>query len=148
MERGDIAEYSIPGQACVFEGLIAHPPVKKNLNYLKCQVYEKQGKWDDALRLWVPNELPLKSMIHHIKHLGISTTVITFLSADAVDPVYRWLLRKGVSADVLYYESASAYADDLKYDRSVRAVYVPDQNMAFDIGMRAVTVSSTATWGL
>jgi hypothetical protein len=88
-------------------------------------------------------------MVHHYTHLGIATDVVTFLSPDAVEPIYRWLLRKVESVpSILYYPSPSAYADDLKYNRSITSVYVPDKSMAFDIGMRATTVSPLTTWGL
>ena len=149
MERGDISGHTSPSQVCVFEGLLAAPPSKNNFNLLKHQMYARQGKWDLALSFWTANELPLKSMVHHYTHLGISTDVVTFLSPDAVEPIYRWLLRKVESVpNILYYSSPSAYADDLKYNRSITTVYVPDQSMAFDIGMRATTVSPLTTWGL
>jgi hypothetical protein len=147
MERGDIGDYTRPGQACVFEGLIASPPEKKKFSLSKHDTYQRQGKWEQALALWVPNELALKSLINHVRRLGITTDVITFLSPDAVDPIYNWLLRKGVSTGVYYYTSAQAYADDLKYDYSIRNVYVPSSEIGAIIGMRATTVAPTTIWG-
>jgi hypothetical protein len=148
VEHGDIGVYSSPGQACIFEGLLASPPPKKrNLTTFKYERNQKQDKWDVAIQSWTANELPLKSLINHVKRLGISTDVITFLSPEAVDPIYNWLLRKGVVTNVFYYVSPEAYAEDLKYDHSIRSVYVPDQSMARILGMRSTTTSPTTTWG-
>ena len=148
MERGDIGLSTTPGQACVFEGLLASPPPKKRFDALKSQLRINQDRWDLALPLWTANELPLKSLIHCYTRLGIATDIITFLSVDAVDPIYQWLVRKcKLVPNILYYESPSAYADDLKYDTSTRVVYVPDHEMALAIGVKATVVSPASTWG-
>jgi len=148
MERGDIGDFFISAQACVFEGLLASPPTTKKFDRLKSEFYIRQGKWDAALALWVPHELPIKSLVHHLRVLGIVTEVVTFLDAEAQEAVYRWLLRKGISVNVTYYPSVAEYVADLKYMPGIRAVYVPDSDMAFNIGIRAVTSSPTTSWGL
>ncbi len=147
MERGDIADFAVVGQSCIFEGLLAHPPHSR-VDRLKEQYLVRKDDWAGVIGLWKPNELPLKSLIDSVKRLGIATDVITFLSPDAVEPIYQWLIRKGVSTSVYYYESAEAYADDLKYDWSIRNVFCADQETAFTIGMRATVVSNETTWSV
>lgn len=147
MERGDIGEFSIAGQACVFDQLLASSPTNIS-DRMKERFHIAKGDWESALKLWKPNDAPLKSMIDHVKRLGISTVVVTFLSPDAVEPVYRWLLRKGVSTTVEFYESPAHFGQDLKYNHSLRNVYVPDQEMSAVLGVRATCVSPTTIWSL
>jgi len=146
MERGDIAIGSYVGQATLFEGVLATPPT--GLTSVKEKFYIRKNDWDSAMNLWRPNDLPLKSLIDSVERLGISTDVITFLSPEAVEPVYRWLVRKGVTTPVYFYENAESYADDLKYNRSVRVVYVPNKEIAYTLGMRATVVGPDAAWRL
>lgn len=146
MERGDISIGSAIGQAALFEGVLAKPPT--GVASVKEKYYQRRGAWDEAIKLWTPNDLPLKSLIDSVERLGISTDVITFLSVDAVEPIYRWLVRKGVTTPVYYYEDAEAYAVDLKYNRAIRVVYVPTKEVAYTLGMRATVVSPDAAWRL
>lgn len=144
MERGDIAEYTWVGQACIFEGLLAIRPA--GTAGLKCKVYERSGNWSSSLKFWKPNDLALKSLIDSVNRLQIATEVITFLSDEAVEPIYQWLLRKGVTTNVVYYEDVESYEVDLRYNRAVRAVYVSDQEHARILGMRATVVPPTTAW--
>ncbi len=146
MERGDIAISSGVGQASIFEGVIASPP--SGVSLVKEKFYIRRNDWDAALGLWTPNELPLKSLIDSVERLGISTEVITFLSVDAVDPIYRWLLRKGVTTPVYFYENVEAYAEDLKYNRAIKVVYAPNKDVAYSLGMRATVVNPESAWRL
>lgn len=147
MERGDIGDFVLPGQACVFEGLLASPPDKVS-NKLKYRFHMASNDWDAALRLWKTNDLPVKSLIDSVKRKGITTLVVTFLSPDAVEPIYRWLLRKGITTTVEFYESPEAYADDLRYNRSILNVYVPETEMAHIIGFRATVISNQLAWSV
>jgi hypothetical protein len=144
MERGDIADYTRVGQACIFEGLLAIRP--SGSAGLKCKVYERGGNWASSIKLWKPNDLALKSLIDSVNRLQIATEIITFLSDEAVEPIYQWLLRKGVTTSVVYYEDVESYEIDLRYNRAVRAVYVSDQEHARILGMRATVVPPTTAW--
>jgi hypothetical protein len=145
MERGDIGAFTTLSQACVFEGLLAQPPTN-----LRGKVLERiklgAKDWDAALKLWKPFELPVKTLIDNVDRLGISTKVITFLADDAVDPIYRWLLRKGVSTTVEFYPSVEVFVEDLKFDRSIRNVYVPTEDLYRRIGIRASVVNPDVSW--
>lgn len=146
MERGDIGAYFVTGQACIFEDLIAERPT--GAAAIKEKFYAKRGEWDKAMKLWKPNDLPLKSLIDCVERRGIATAVITFLPQDALSAIYKWLLRKGVSCTVEAYETPSDYEMDLRYDRSVKVVYVPTKEIAYVLGMRATVVSPNSAWSL
>lgn len=147
MERGDISDFAVIGQACVFEGLLASPPATRT-GRLRTKYYTSREEWDTALKLWKPHDLPLKSLIDSVKRLKIATVVITFLSEEATDPIYRWLLRKGVMTTVEFYESPEAYANDLRYNRAIKSVWVPTKDIAYTLGMRAVVTSPDKSWNL
>lgn len=146
MERGDIGAYVLAGQACIFEDLLAERPT--GAAALKEKFYARRGEWDKVMKLWKPNDLPLKSLIDSVERRGISTAVVTFMPYDAVDSIYRWLLRKGVSCTVEAYESPEDYEADLRYDRSIKVVYVPNKEIAYTLGMRATVVSPNSAWSL
>jgi hypothetical protein len=146
MERGDIGAYMVLGQACVFEDLLAQRPT--GADGLKEKFFIRRGDWEKALKLWKPNDLPLKSLIDSVERRGISTAVITFLPHESVDAIYRWLIRKGVSCTVDAYDSPEDYEADLRYDRGIKVVYVPSKEIAYTLGMRATVVSPTSAWSL
>ena len=147
MERGDIGDYVFAGQACVFEDLIAERPT--GAAAIKEKFYIRRGDWDKALKLWKPNDLPLKSLIDSAKRRGIATSVVTFLPEESVDAIYRWLLRKGVSeCPVEAYETPAHYEMDLRYDHGIKVVYVPNKEIAYVLGMRATVVSPNSAWSL
>ena len=146
MEKGDIFSYEIFGQACVFEDLLAQRPT--GAAAIKEKYYAKRGEWEKALKLWKPNDLPLKSLIDAVERRGIHTSVITFMPEEAVEAIYRWLLRKGVSCTVTEYASPEDYEADLRYDRRIKVVYVPSKEIAYVLGMRATVVSPNTVWGM
>lgn len=146
MENGDIGAYTIASQACVFEDLLAARPIGSAA--LKEKFYARRGEWEKALKLWKPNDLPLKSLIDSVNRRNIETAVVTFLPDEAVEDIYKWLVRKGVSCTVNAYESPEDYEADLRYDRGVKVVYVPSKEIAYTLGMRATVVSPTSAWSL
>lgn len=146
MERGDISDIVVPGQACIFEDVLASRPTGGAA--LRERLYVRRGDWDSALKLWKPNDLPLKSLIDSVDRRGIGTSVITFLAHEAVEPIYRWLARKGITCPVEHYETPSDYEMDLRYDRKIKTVYVPNKEVAYVLGMRATVVSPTSAWSL
>lgn len=144
MERGDIGTDARIGQACVFEGVLASRPTGSTA--IKEKFYIRRGSWEEAINLWKPNELPLKSLIDSSERMGIATDIITFLSPEAVEPIYRWLNRKGVTSAVMYYETPEIYAEDLRYNRAIKVVYAPDKEIAYTLGMRATIVGPDSAW--
>lgn len=145
MERGDIGSFTMLSQACMFEGLLAQPPSNIRGRVLE-RIKLSTKDWDAALKLWKPFDLPVKTLIDNVERLGISTKVITFLDEDAVDPIYRWLLRKGVSTTVEFYPTVEAFIADLRFDRSIRNVYVPTDDLYRKIGYRSSVVNPEVSW--
>lgn len=141
MLGNDIMEFADIGQGVVFEGLLAEPPPKRLFRFTA-------GEWETEIPRWRANELPLKALIDSSDRLGIGTEIYTFLDAEAVEPIETWLLRKGVSLPVYYYPTVEELAYDLRFKRSMRTIYVPDQEQAFVIGMRATVVDNKKAWNV
>jgi len=78
--------------------------------------------------------------------LGIDTEIYTFLGEDAVEPIESWLVRKGISLPVYSYTDIKELAYDLRFKRSVRTLYVPEQEQAAIVGIRAQVVDSEKAW--
>lgn len=139
MLGNDIREYSDLGQGVIFEGLLASPP--------KRRVFQRQGSdFDKELSKWVPHDLPLKALIDSYDRLGVNTEVYTFLGQGAGEAVDNWLMRKGISVVVYEYENVEMLAYDLRFKRSMRTIYVPEQEQAVIIGLRATVVSPQKAW--
>jgi len=130
----------------MFEGVLANAPT--GTSKVKAKFFESRDDWDAVLRLWTPNDLPLRSLNDCVNRLGIGTEVITFIHPEAVDAIYTWLSRKGVSTSVLYYETIEQYRDDFKYNRGLKVFYTSSTDDAHVIGMRATVVSPNMAWRL
>jgi hypothetical protein len=141
MQGNDIAVTADIGQGVIFEGLLATPPQKR---FFKRQ----DDDWNKELRKWKANELPLKALIDTADRLGVDTEVYHFLGDDATAAVDTWLVRKGISLPVYGYSSVEELAYDLRFKRSVRTIYVPTQEQAQVIGIRATVVDSQKAWTL
>jgi hypothetical protein len=139
MQGNDIGAFGDIGQGVIFEGLLASPPVRK--------FFERSSNdWDKELRKWKAHELPLKALIDTSDRLGVNTEVYTFLGSDAVDAIEDFLLRKSISLPVFSYNDIEDLAYDLRFKRSVRTIYVPDQEQAAIIGLRATVVDNKKAW--
>jgi len=145
MERGDISDYTTTSQSCIWEGVLANPPKGFSLK-TRYLLYERANNWESAIPMWKPNDLSVRSIADCTNRLHISTDVITFISQGAVDPIYNWLLRKGITTTVLYYPSPKEYAFDLRYNRGIKTVYVANDDDAFTIGLRAHVVQPNTAW--
>lgn len=144
MQGNDLMSYDVRGYGIVFEEVLASPPKERAL-----QLFRKAtNDWDKIISRWVPNELPLKAMIDTTDRLGIGCEVYTFLSEEAVNPIDQWLLRKGVSVPVYYYENPSYLEYDLRFKHSIRTILVGNKDTAEVIGIRARTVATDRGWML
>lgn len=144
MEGNDLMNYDTRGYGIMFEGVLASPPKERLLPIFK----KATNDWESLIPKWVPNELPLKSMIDTTNRLGIGCEVYTFLSPDAVDPIDKWLIRKGVSVPVHYYEDAKYLEYDLRFKRSILTVLVADADDAAILGIRSRMVAPDRGWVL
>lgn len=145
MQGNDIGAFSTARQAVVWEGLLALPKPGR-INEFNRKRLAKAERWDDWLALWDPAEVPLKIMIDQHNRLGITTDVYTMTNHGLVDPIENWLIRKGASCRVFFYENVHELVDDLKYNRSIHRVLCADQDMSADIGIRAMCVDTEKGW--
>lgn len=147
MDKNDIGTYETLSQATMFEGVLASPP-KKTLKRIRFRVSEGIQDWSTAIATWQTNELPVKSLADSVNRLFIGTVVYTFLHPDAVDPIEKWLIRKGISVPVYWYPDVDALADDLKFNRGVRVIYTASHDDAKRLGLRATVVSPDRAWSI
>lgn len=144
MQGNDITDYAPLAQGVVFDNLLASPPGGSKA-FLET-IQRRRDNWDAVLRLWEPNTLPIKALSDSVNRLGIGTDVYTFIHEDAVDSIERWLLRKGISCSVYYYESPELLEYDLRFSRAVRIIYTSNEDVAQIIGPRATVVSAEKAW--
>jgi hypothetical protein len=143
MERGDIAVFDRPSRACIFEGVLANPP-----STVSKLVGKLSRESDLSLSRWTANEIQLKSLIDTTNRLNAHTMVFTLMGAAFEEPIYQWLLRKGVATTVQGYTSIEEFREDLKYNRGLHTVYVSDQEHYAALGLRAMCVSPTTVWSV
>lgn len=141
MQGNDIANFNDIGQGIIFEGLLASPPPQRLFK-------RTTNDWVKELSKWKAHDLPLKALVDTSDRLGVDTEVYTFLDFEAVDAIDAWLGRKGISLPVYYYENIEELAYDLRFKRSVRTIYVPEQEQAAIIGLRATVVDNKKAWTL
>jgi len=147
MQGNDISVFATTRQGTMFEGVLATQPIKSPKYFTrKTLSSDTEESWEKRLSLWLPSTMPLKSLADQVNRMGIMTDVYTFLSPYAVDPISKWLIRKGISAPVFYYENVAELAYDLSFNRSVRRVFTASQEDAQVLGMRATVVSSDRAW--
>lgn len=141
MEKGDIQAYDSRGFGVVFEGLLASEPTG-----IRSAIVSRSKDWDRIIRSWKPNDLPLKALSDHTNRLGIGAEVYTFLDPAAAEAIDNWLVRKGISVPVMFYESINELSYDLRFKRSIRIIYVPQHEQAKVIGVRATVTSPETAW--
>jgi hypothetical protein len=146
MLNNDIQSYDAVGYGVIFEDLLASPP--EGLKAIGSALHKNRNNWNRVLNLWTPHDLPLKALYDTTHRLGIGAEVYTLLHEDAVDAVDNWLQRKGMSLPVLYYKTFGDLEYDLRFKRSVRTIFVPHQDQAAVLGIRATVTSSTSAWVL
>lgn len=145
MDGNDIGAFTTSRQAAVWEGLLATTK-QGRFNEFHRKRLAKAQRWDDWLTLWEPQEVALKTMVYQHNRMGIATDVYTFIDEGLVDPLEHWLARKDVSCKVFYYPNRKDLIEDLRYNRSVQRVLCGDQDLAADIGIRAMCVGKGKGW--
>ena len=143
MQGNDILSYDTRGFGLIFEDLLASPP-----QGIKGVWAKRSSDWEKNIRLWTPHDLPLKALADHTNRLGIGAEVYTFLAPEAAEEIDTWLTRKGISVPVLYYVNVEELSYDLRFKRSIRVIYVPHEEQARVIGIRATVVSTESAWVL
>lgn len=107
----------------------------------------KDKDMSKIIRSWQPNEMPLKSVIHLTKQLGIGVEVYTYYPEDFVEPIERWLGRKGISVIVHSYDDVMHLYEDFKYNRDVHILFTASEEDARILGIRSTVVPPDKTFG-
>lgn len=153
MEGGDIGVTIQKHLACMFEGLLCtvaedeEIPKPKRRLWGKDDPIVKDKDMAKIVRSWRPNEMPLKSVIHLTKQLGIGMEVYTYYPEDFVEPIERWLGRKGISVIVHSYDDIMHLQEDFKYNRDVQVLFTHSERDAQILGIRSTVVSPDKTFG-
>lgn len=145
MEGNDLLPYVGVSQATMFEGVLASPPegTVKSLRYRRLT---SRDEWDEAIRMWTPNDMPLKSLADCVNRRGLGTEVYTYLPGSAVDAIGRWLVRKGISVPIYSFMDVADLLGDFRMNRAVRVLYTSNYDDACLIGPRSTVVSPSQAW--
>lgn len=145
MQGNDLLDFSSVTQGVIFEGVLAIPPTS-TVASTKAAFFKNRENWAAYLRMWEPNDLPLKAMIDSATRLGVGTDVYTFVSQGFAEEVDKWLMRKGISVAVMYYGSVEELAYDLRFQRQIRTIYTATEEQAAVIGIRSHVVDPKKAW--
>lgn len=151
MEGNDIGITVQKHLACMFEGLLCSIAPDQEIPK-KSRIFGREPSlpdkdMDKIVRSWVPNEMPIKSVIHLTKQLGIGVEVYTYYPEDFVEPIERWLGRKGISVNVHSYDDVMHLKEDFMYNRDVQVLFTPSERDAQILGIRATVVLPDKTFG-
>lgn len=146
MERGDIGPYAPLQLAVVFDGLLAKKP--EGTRYLAAAAAYRLNNYDKYMSHWKPNELPIKFIVDAVNRRNIGVSIYTFLNPILHDALDRWLVRRNITIPPIHVEDAKEIAETVKYFPGIRQVFVPDQEQAAIIGIKATVVSADKAWSL
>lgn len=149
MEKGDIAPTVHKHIACWFEGLlITKQEVQEKRRLFKREREITEDDWiRSEVRLWRPNDLPIKSVHHMVNHLNLGVEVYTYMEPELAEAAMHWLARKGISVTVYSYDDFEMLKDDFKYNRDVHTLFTPFEDDAARLGFRATVVKPDGTFG-
>ena len=154
MEKNDIGVDVRQHMACMFEGLLMRrlevAPEKRGLftRFKKEEDLTEEEFIKREVRLWRPNDLPIKSASHMINKLGLGLEVYTYLDPLFVDAIEHWLSRKGVDVTVYAYYDLADLHDDFKLNRDVHTLYTPFEEDAKVLGIRTTVVLPDRAFGV
>lgn len=153
MEKNDIGFTVHRHVACMFEGLLMHKlPVVAPKKGLFRRREEEELTEEEYIqretRLWRVNDLPMKSVIHMTKQLNIGVEVYTFMDPIFVDPIERWLSRKGADVTVYAYYDIEDLRQDFRLNRDVHTFFTTSEEDAAVLGIRATVVLPDGTFGV
>ena len=147
MERNDIQTNAPIKQACLFEGVLAAPPVK-SIQKMRAAKAIRQHEWHRYIGMWLPYEMPLKSLVDSVNRRGGGVEVYTCLTSGGEDAIDRWLARKGVSVPVYQFESIYEIHAEMKFHSPSMRIHVATEEQAQLLGLRARVASPHKEWVL
>lgn len=146
MERGDIAAYSKPGLAVMFEGVLANPPDR--FNKIIANVRLRANDYDSYLSYWKPNHLQVKHVVDSINRKQIGVLVYTLLPPELSTAVDRWLLHRNISTTIMVYQNVDDLVESQQFMQEIKSVFVNDDELAKRIGIRATVIQPDTKWNI
>jgi|TARA_Y100000296_G_C5077558_1_gene208168 hypothetical protein len=147
VEGNDIQTFAPIQQACLFEGVLASPP-SKTITKMRASKALRQHEWNRYIGMWLPHEMPLKSLVDSVRRRGIGVEVYTCLPSGTEDAIDQWLFRKGVSVPVYHFDDITEIAAEMKYHSPSMRVHVATDEQAQVLGLRARVASPHSEWVL
>lgn len=152
MEGNDIGFTVHKHVACMFEGLLMNrkefAPEKTGFFRRKREDDLSESEFiDREVRLWRPNEMPVKSVIHMITKMGIGVEVYTYMDPMFIPSIEHWLARKGADVQVYSYYDVKDLYEDFKLNRDVHTLFTPSEEDAKLLGMRSTVVLPDGKFG-
>lgn len=153
MEGNDISPTIQRHIACMFEGLLIQQTEEQQPERKHWWSKEPEPVTDDqyiahVVRTWKPNEMPLKSVSHMVNQLHMGVELYTYLDWEFLDPIERWMQRKGVAINAYHYDDIHQLREDFRYNRDVHTFFTPFENDAAVLGIRATVVRPDGTFGV
>lgn len=150
VQGNDIAPTVHKRIACWFEDLlVVRQTVPEKRRLFKREREVPEDEWiKNEVRLWKPNEMPIKSVYHMVNNLDLGVEVYTYLDYELVEAIEHWLARKGIAVTVYSYEDFSTLKDDFKLNLDVHTLFTPYEEDAARLGFRSTVVRPDGTFGI
>lgn len=124
MQGGDLANDLVPRFVLVFENLIGVVP--NSLSGVGYASFIRTKRWKRAVNYLVVNDLLAKQMWHVTWHLNYQLEVITYLHADAVQPIEDWIDEQDLPVHRVWYAEPNKLARKIATMPDLAAIFDPD----------------------
>lgn len=134
MQNGDLSNELVPRLVLVFEHLVGTLASKPD--QLKFGTYVRLGRWKRAVALFQVNELLAKQMWHVTWHLHHQLEVVTYLHADAIQPVSDWIDDNDLPVHRVWATEPNKLARKIATMPDLAAIFDPDPKHALTFGRK------------
>jgi hypothetical protein len=124
MQDGDLANDLVPRFVLVFEHLVGVVP--GSLMRVRYESWVRTKRWKRAVNEMVVNDLLAKQMWHVTWHLNYQLEVVTYLHADAVEPVQQWVDDQDLPVHRVWYAAPNKLARKIATMPDLAVIFDPD----------------------
>lgn len=135
MKGNDLANFPVPKDILVFEGLLGYLPDAK-IARVEAK-FRAKGKWDQAVACYQINELLARKVWDLTwRQTGsfIDLELITYLGYEFAQALERRMDRESMPFSSVWYEDPNVLARSLALRPDIRTVYDPDPDHRFRFG--------------
>jgi hypothetical protein len=152
MEGNDIGVTYVARYAVRFEGLLMHEKLEPEGEKPPSRWKRKREKAPTSVaresKKWRVNDMPMKSLLDFTTRMHQQVTVVTYMGEWFEEEIESWLARKGAQVEVISYEDAWEWAEDLRRNPEIKGYYTHDAEERDVLGWQHVTlVRPSQTWG-